>query len=191
MVAVQEVAKSRWLPLAVLWARVLLLIHCNAVNLPPSAYQRQPSPAFGYDPYQAGRGGPEAGYYPLGGYQYQAPARQQQNLQPPGSFQRYAYPYPYTYDYPPPPPPDEAPKLPEHQWVPEPYLPKAYDYTKDFLRSLESIEELKDPAVRTALASLKKLEPSHPSSLFGDQEIKVQLPPFPSVNCMVLLPLIY
>ncbi|KAL8424522.1 hypothetical protein Efla_005628 [Eimeria flavescens] len=57
--------------------------------------------------------------------------------------------------------------------APEPFVTRPYDYTRDFLTSLQTIKELKDPAVRSCMLALKELEPSRPGSLFGDHELKV------------------
>ncbi|XP_026191328.1 uncharacterized protein LOC34623012 [Cyclospora cayetanensis] len=68
-----------------------------------------------------------------------------------------------------------------------PYLTKAYDYTRDFLLSLESIKELRDPAIRAAMLALKDLEPVQPGSLFGHKHIKVRLcSPAAFLNCFLV-----
>ncbi|KAL8435899.1 hypothetical protein ACSSS7_002125 [Eimeria intestinalis] len=86
---------------------------------------------------------------------------------PPPQFSPYAYGYGYT------PTPEQTRRALRLAGAPEPFIAQPYDYTRDFLKSLQSIKDLKDPAVRTSMLALKELEPTRPGSLFGDQEVKV------------------
>lgn len=157
---------------SLLWAR------CEASPYKEGEYQHTPPTVFPYEPYTTGEAGNEPLYFlpPT----YYAPGRSVQDFhrKPVG---HYAHPYAYAYDYVP--LPQQKNKVPPAPGAPEPYLTQPYDYTKDFLKSLESIKELKDQAVRAAMLALKELEPTQPGSVFGEHEVKVHmLPPICSVR---------
>ncbi|OEH74819.1 hypothetical protein cyc_06962 [Cyclospora cayetanensis] len=164
----------RLLPLALLLLGLLPPPElCRASpNRPPNPYA--PTPAFGYtyDPYAVPAPGAEQPYA------FRTPPLYAVPVQPLHAFQ--ARPLPHYFVHSPYPSAAPAPDKDKGERsggdplrLRQPYLTKAYDYTRDFLLSLESIKELRDPAIRAAMLALKDLEPVQPGSLFGHKHIKL------------------
>lgn len=167
---------TSWLlPVLFLFLGSLLWAHCDASPYSGGTHHASPGIEFLYDPYNT-RGFTRGQPHYLPAQYYAHPAQPRDSVHVPQAHPVPPYPYQYGYMPPPPKEPEPTPRLPG---APEPYLTKAYDYTKDFLKSLESIRELKDPAVRTAMLALKELASTQPGSVFGDHEVKVCTPQLP------------
>lgn len=147
--------------------RSLLMAHCSAEEENsghvPHPHSLTNAPGY-YDPYNGRRLSNDRLY--LLPPPYYPPQPIVGEVPPPQFPGLYVNPYGYVG-----PPPDRDPPVVPR--APEPYITKQYDYTKDFLRSMKSIEEVRDPAVRAAFFALKDLEPIRDGSVFGDQNIKV------------------
>ncbi|KAL8445174.1 hypothetical protein Emed_005869 [Eimeria media] len=159
--------------LLLLCARAALLVDATPFEGPRFVRPAPPPPDNPYAAYNVrGYAGEPAAYYvPQVVYAAQPAAVLDPRLRAPPTalpqFNPYAYGYGYT------PTPEQTRQALRLAGAPEPFIAQPYDYTKDFLKSLQSIKELKDPAVRTSMLALKELEPTRPGSLFGDQEVKV------------------
>ncbi|KAL8443144.1 hypothetical protein Emag_006094 [Eimeria magna] len=158
--------------LVFLWSSTALLVGATPFEGPRFIRPAPPPPENPYAAYNVrGYAGEPAYYVPQVVYGPQPAAVLDPRLRPPPSPPPQYNPYAYGYGYTP--TPEQTRQALRLAGAPEPFIAQPYDYTKDFLRSLQSIKELKDPAVRTSMLALKELEPTRPGSLFGDQEVKV------------------
>ncbi|KAL8269480.1 hypothetical protein Esti_006596 [Eimeria stiedai] len=158
--------------LVALCSSTALFVSATQLESPRYSQPGPPPPANAYAAYSVRGYAAEPAYYiPPVVYGPQPPAvldlRVRPPPPPPPQFSPYTYGYGYT------PTPEQTRQALRLAGAPEPFIATPYDYTKDFLKSLQSIKELKDPAVRTSMLALKELASTRPGSIFGDEEVKV------------------